>query len=223
LFLYPGSFRRDYGDLMAQAFGDRLHERGAARTWAEVASDLVRSIPEQIMEVSLMNRNMMPALAAVGAGLIVAAMLIGLGSPMVILIGGLGLLAILLALSARRAPRSSEYSYVTIPPKAWTWWTVLAVGLGFLYVIPATGQLISNPKATHFGALGAACAFAGLIGLGLFLRSRSRTEGNWLVAFATVPALAFFWAIWPPVVAIAVMVGSVKEISGRSPQAPAAA
>jgi hypothetical protein len=170
-----------------------------------------------------MNTNLTPALAAVGAGLIVAAMLIGLGSPMTILFGGIGFLAILIALSARRTPRSSEFSYGAIAPKAWTWWSVLAVGLGFLYVIPATGQLISNPKATHFGALGAACVFAGLIGVGLFLRSRSRTGGNWLVAFATVPALAFFWAIWPPVVAIAVIIGAVKEISGRSPQAPAAA
>jgi hypothetical protein len=223
LFLYPGSFRRDYGDLMAQAFGDRLHERGAARTWAGVATDLIRSIPEQIMEVSLMNRNMMPAVAAVGAALIVAAMLIGLGSPMLILFGGLGLLAILLAVSARRTERPSEFSYDAIAPKSWTWWTVLAVALGAVYVIPATAQLIQHPKGTNVGALGAACAFAGLIGLGLFLRSRSRAEGNWVIVFATVPALAFFYFIWPPVVAIAVIIGAVKEISGRSPQAPAAA
>lgn len=208
---------------MAQAFGDRLHERGAVRTWAEVGSDLIRSIPEQIMEVSIMNRNLMPALAAGGAGLVVAAMLFGLGPPMPILFGGIVFLTILIALSVKRTPRSSEFSYGAIAPKAWTWWTVMAVGLGFLYVIPATGQLISNPKATHYGALGAACLFAGVIGVGLFLRSRSRTGGNWMVAFATVPALMFFWAIWPPVVAIAVIIGAVKEISGRSPQAPAAA
>lgn len=208
---------------MAQAFGDRLHERGAVRAWTEVLSDLIRSIPEQIMEVSLMNRFLMPLLAVVGGGLVVVAMVTGIGPPISLLFLGFGLLAGLLTLLNKRNHRSSEFSYGGLVPKRWTWWTVLATTLAVMYVVAATGQLIADPKGTNVGALGIACAFAALIGAGLFLRSRSRVGGNWMVAVAAIPALAFFWIIWPAVLALAIIFGAVKEISGPSPHAPAAA
>jgi hypothetical protein len=94
--------------------------------------------------------------------------------------------------------------------------------LASLYVLAAIGQLIDDPKATNVGALGIMLGFAGLIVGGLVLRERSKIGGHWMIIFATVPALMFFWIVWPTVVALAIIVGAVSEISRATPQAPQA-
>lgn len=108
--MYPRSSRRDYGELMAQAFNDRLREKGAPRTWALVATDLALSVPQQLMEVSLMNQRWMAGVAAAGTALILSTMFIDAGSPVSVLFIGVGLFAGILALlsfwSGKRNGRS---------------------------------------------------------------------------------------------------------------------
>lgn len=227
LFAYPGSFRREYGGLMTQAFSDRLVEKGAMRTWMMIAGDLPPSVSQQILEVSTMNQMWMAALAAAGTAVILATMVVGAGSPISVVGVGIGSFVALLALlslwSAKRAGRSTEFSFGGSRPKTWRWWTVMAALLGATYIVGATGQLISDPKGTNVGALAIALGFAGLIAGGLWLRSRSRVAGNWMVVVASVPALTFFWVIVPAVLGLAIIIGSVTEIARAKPQAPVAA
>lgn len=223
LLLYPPSFRREYGALMTQAFADRLGDRGGVRTWLLVVGDLSFSVPQQILEASVMSQKWTAALAACGAALIVGSMAMGIGPPLLVLgLGTLGLAAIAFW-AAKRSGRPAEFSYGGVAPKTWIWWTVLAALLGLTYLLAAAGQLISEPKGTNVGALAIAIGFAALIGGGLTLRSHSRMAGNWMIVVAAVPALTFFWIVVPAVVGLAVIIGAVTEISRSTPEAPVAA
>lgn len=224
LFLYPPAFRSEYGSLMTQAFSDRLGEKGALRTWMLVIPDLWLSIPEQILEVSLMNQTWVAAAAAVGAALMLASLVVGGGPPITLVGLGAGFLLASLAsiclFAANRRGRPTEFAYRAIP-KRWTWWTVLSVGLAVTYVVAAAGLLVSDPKATNASALVAAIAFAAVIVGGLALRRRSRVAGNGMIALGAVPTLPFFWMIYPPIVGVAVIVGAVAEVARATYQGPA--
>lgn len=224
LHAYPRAFRREYAGLMTQAFCDRLRERGPARAWILIVADLAVSVPQQLLEVSIMRQKWMAGLAIAGSLVILGMMALGAGPPLVVLALAVGLFVMVPAMvslrAARRAGRPTEYAYAGAGPKAWTWWTVLAAVLAALYVAGAATQLITNPKATNLGAMGIALGFAALIASGLWLRSQSRISGNWMVVVAAVPALTFFWVIVPTVLALAIIVGSVTEIARARPQAP---
>ena len=223
LVLYPKSFRRGYGALMSQAFCDRVRDRGAVRTWAFVAGDLFRSVPKQIMEASLMSQKWMAVLTALASGALVTFLAVGVGPP-ILLVAGIVLIVGILAIAAsKRVDRPTEYLYDGAAPKRWTWWTVLAAVVATLYVVAAVGQLIDHPKATNVAALGFMAGFAGLIAGGLVLRSRSRIVGHWMIIFAMVPALMFFWVVWPTVLGLAIIVGAVSEIARATPRTPLAA
>jgi hypothetical protein len=223
LLFYPGSFRRDYGELMSQAFCDRLLERGAPRTWVLVGADLWQSVPQQIMEASLMSNKWMGSITTLAAVALVTLFAIGTGPPLVLALSAVAVVGMLGFMATRRNDRPTEYLFNGTAPKRWTWWTVLAAALGAVYVLAATGQLIDDPKATNVGALGIMIGFAGLIALGLRLRSKSKVGGNWMVIFATVPALLFFWVVLPTIVGLAIIIGAIAEIARATPQAPAAA
>lgn len=208
---------------MTQAFCDRLTERGEIRTWMLVISDLSFSVPQEIVEATMMSQKWMGSLAAIGAVVSLASVaigargfaLVGLGVGVaMVLVGALSLW------SASRSGRPTEFSFEGSAPKRWTWWTVLATLMAAIYVVGAASLLISDPKGTNVGALGIAIGFASLIAIGLRLRSRSRVAGNWLVVVAMVPALTFFWVIVPAVVALAVIIGAVVEVSRATPQTP---
>lgn len=207
---------------MSQVFCDRIRERGAPRTWVLVGADLWRSIPKEILEVSLMSQKWMTTLFVVAAAGLLATLVTGAVPSLMVVVALLFVLGALAALSFKRNDRPTEYLYKGGAPKAWTWWTVLAAGLGVVYVLAATGQLIETPKGTNFGALGIALGFGGFIAFGLALRARAKIVGNWMIIIATVPALAFFWLIVPVLLGLAIIFGAVKEISGAAPEAPAA-
>ncbi|HYI46682.1 MAG TPA: hypothetical protein VE174_14585 [Actinomycetota bacterium] len=208
---------------MSQAFCDRMRDRGAPRTWAFVGADLVHSVPKQIMEASLMNQKWMAIFTAIASVALITALGMGIAPPVLLAAGTVALVGFLLVVSSKRGDRPTEYLYAGHGPKTWTWWTVLAALLATVYVVAATGQLIETPKATNIGALGIAIGFAGLIAMGLRLRTQSKITGNWMVIFATAPALMFFWMLLPPLVALAIIVGAVIEIARATPQTPAAA
>lgn len=222
LLLYPRSFRREYGGLMAQVFSDRVRERGGLRTWFVVVVDLSLSVPQQILEVSLMSQKWMGAIASLASVALVTAFAVGAGPP-IVLAGAAAAVGLLAFVSAKRRGLPTEYLYGGTAPKTWTWWTVLAALLAGTYVLAAVGQLIDDPKATNVGALGIMIGFAGLIAVGLRFRSRSRIAGNWIVVFATVPALMFFWVVVPTLVALAIIIGAVTEVSRATPRGPLAA
>ena len=160
-----------------------------------------------------------PILASVA---LITALAIGAGPPLLLLVAAVAVVGLLTLASVKGSDRPTEYLYGGATPRPWTWWTVLAMLLAVVYVLAAIGQLIEDPKGTNVGALGIALGFAGLIFIGLRLRGRSRVSGNWMVVFATVPALMFFWIIVPAVVALAIIIGAVTEISRAAPQAPVA-
>lgn len=220
LAFYPPSFRREYGTSMAQAFSADLAERGATKTWMLIVPDLFSSIPEQILEASIMSQKWLATLTAIGAVAMLTAIAIG-GGPPILLVGALFCVASLASFVAlRRSGRPTEFLYGGVAPAGWKWWTVLAALLATAYVLAGVGQLIDVPKATNVGALGIFTAFAAMIVLGLRLRSRSRISGNWLVIAATAPALMFFWIIVPAVVGLAIIFGAAVELAGASPKAP---
>lgn len=220
LLLYPPSFRREYGPLMTQAFSDRRKDAGFANTWFLVAGDLWTSVPQQILEVSLMSQVWTAVFTSVAAIAVVVGLSLGAGPPLVVMTGAVALVGIVAFGSTRRSGRSSEHVYGVPAPKTWTWWTVLAAGLAAVYMVAAVGQLIDEPKADHVGALAIMAGFAALIAIGLRLRSRGKLKGNWMVMFATIPALMFFWVIGPTIVAIAIIVGASTELF-RSARRPA--
>ena len=202
---------------MTQAFSDRLKEKGAMRTWFSIIGDLSISIPQQVLETTLVNPKVLGVITTLVASVLLAAYVIGMGPPMVL--GGISLVAIgsLLFISRGKKERPTEYLYGGGSPKPWTWWTVLAALLATVYVVAATGQLIADPKPTNIGALGIMLGFAGLILFGLRLRTNSRMLGHWLIIFASVPALVFFWIIWPAALGLAIITGAVIEIARATP------
>ena len=220
LALYPPSFRREFGQLMAQAFCDRLREKGGPRTWRLIVPDLLQSVPQQITEVSFMSQKWMAAITALASVALLTALVIGVGSPLLLAVAAVAAVGLFAVVSAKRSERPAEYLYGGSAPRAWTWWTVLAALLATTYVVAGIGQLINDPKPTNVGALAILTGVAGLIGAGLRLRARSRIAGNWMIIVATVPALAFWWVIVPALVAIAIIVGAVTEISRATPQVP---
>lgn len=222
LHLYPPSFRREYGRLMTQAFSDRLKERGGRRTWLLIVPDLWFSIPKQIAEVTIMDQRWIGVVAGLATLMVLTALGLGLGSPLAMIVGAVGLVGLLLGLSRKATDRPTEYLYGGVPPKRWKWWTVLAMLLAAVYVLAAIGQLIDDPKATNVGALGIMTGFAGMIAFGLHLRGQAKPVGNWLVVFATVPALLFWWAIGPPLVGLAIILGALAEIIKATPRQPLA-
>jgi hypothetical protein len=146
---------------------------------------------------------------------------IGLGSPMVLVALAVTTVGLLVVLSRKASDRPTEYLYYGGgTPKALTWWTLLALLLAAVYVLAAAAQLIDDPKATNVGALGIMVGFSSLILGGLRLRGRSQIWGNWMVIFATVPALMFFWIIVPALVGLAIIAGALIEIIRATPQQP---
>lgn len=222
LHLYPPSFRREYGHLMTQAFSDRFIERGGRRTWLLIVPDLWFSIPKQILEVTIMDQRWIGVVAGLATVAVLAALGLGLGSPLMLIAGAVALVGALIGLSHKAADRPTEYLYGGTAPKPWKWWTVLAMLLAVVYVLAAIGQLIDDPKATNVGALAIMLGFAGMIVFGLRLRGQAKIVGNWLVIFAAIPALMFFWVIVPALVGLAIIAGAVSEIVRATPSRPLA-
>lgn len=169
-----------------------------------------------------MSQKWMGAITSLASVVLVTAFAVGAGPPIVLAGAAVAAVGLLAVVSTKRSGRQTEYLYGGAAPRTWIWWTVLAALLAGTYVLAGVGQLIDDPKATNVGALGIMIAFAGLIVVGLRFRSRSRIAGNWIVVFATVPALMFFWVIVPTLVGLAIIIGAVTEVSRATPQGPLA-
>ena len=169
-----------------------------------------------------MDHRWLGAITAFAVVLVMISIGIGAGPPVVLVALSAIVIGALVLVSRKNSDRPTEYLYGGGRPKALRWWTGLALLLAPTYVVAAVGQLINDPKATNVGALGIMSGFAGLIIVGLRLRARSKVIGNWMVIFATVPALMFFWIIVPAVVGLAIIAGAVIEIFQATPREPLA-
>lgn len=167
-----------------------------------------------------MDQKWIAVLTAILSVGLVTTLAIGVGPPILMLLGVVGVIGLVSLWSMKRSGRPTEFLYGGARSKPWTWWTVLAAFLGLVYVVAGVGQLIDDPKATNVGALGISIVFAALIGVGLRFRSQSKIAGNWFIIFATTPALMFFWVVVPAVVGLAIIVGAVIEIARATPVEP---
>lgn len=211
LLLYPRSFRRQYGDPMAQLFADQLRDRGG-RAWLRAVPDLFRTVPSERIE-AVMSRlgtgGSVVALALAVAGATVVTIGIGAGAvPLValavvaILVGQRRLLAG--ALGGPRAP----FRHAAMQ----TWWAPIAAFLGVVLVLAGVGMVFeaNNLGGRVFGSALLA-GFGGAMLLGLKRRPFNRTSGNALILLATVPAMPFWWLVVPPLVAAAIWVGVLSS------------
>jgi hypothetical protein len=197
---------------MVDAFSDRLAERGARQTWASMARDLSFSVPQQTLRETFMRQRWMAEVTVVAAIAMLAAAWVGVGPPLFLSVG-VGFVAFLGLWSADLNIRRDHSIVSDLGPKRWTWWTVLAIAMAAAYTTAAAAQMLNDPKPTNVGAFALMVGFAGLIALGLVLRSLSNGVGRWMVVIAMIPALMFFWLIVPPLVAIAVICGAALEMS----------
>lgn len=217
LVLYPRAFRREFGEPMAQLFGDQLRDRGT-RAWLRAAPDLIRTVPQLRIEAVMSSINSAPRVAAVAfivlAGVVVAT---GFGGPLVVFVA-LALAGVLfgqrsLMASARRGGRAPLRRAVVQ-----TWWAPVAALIGGAEILFGIGTVFeaSNWGGRIFGSsLMVACG-AGML-FGLMRRPFSREAGNALILITTIPALIFFWVIVPTVLAIVVWIGVLT--SGFSDEA----
>lgn len=214
LLLYPSEFRHEYGSEMTRVYADLRRDEPAARLWLRLARDTALAAPRLRMEAG-MKRSVL--VITVVAMLGVAAAGIATGN---FFIGGLlllGLAALLLvpsALLARRSRASAENDYTT---RRWPFWSFPAVGIACTYLAFGIGQLIDDPKKENVFALVLFTGFAAMIARGLVLRRRGRVSGDWMIAAAALPLFPGFWMIWPPIVAMIVMIGSMTEALSARP------
>lgn len=159
-----------------------------------------------------MSQRWIAVFTSLAAVAVLTATTLGAGPPLVLMTATVALVGFVAFGATRRRGRASEHVYVAVAPKTWTWWTVLATGLATVYLVASVAQLIHEPKGDNVGALFIMAGFIGLIVMGLSLRRQGRLNGNWMVMFATIPALMFFWVIGPPFVAIAIIIGASTEL-----------
>ena len=204
--LYPRSFRMDYGEPMVQLFADRVRDVGA-RAWLRALPDLARTVPVERIEAVMSRlgpgaRVLALAFAVLGA----AAVTIGIGAGAVPIIAA-AVVAVLVsqrrlfaALGGERAPL--RHAVVQ------AWWAPVAGLLGLAMILAGIGTIF---EAHNLGGriVGSSLlmAFGAAMLFGLMRRPFARTPGNAAILLATVPAMAMFWMIVPPLAAIAIWVG----------------
>lgn len=206
LVLYPRSFRADYGDPMAQLFADRVRDVGA-KAWVRAVPDLVRTVPVERIE-AVMSRLGPGArvLALVFAVLGAAGVSVGVGGGLVPILA-VAVVAVLVSQRQMFASLGGE----RVPLRhalVQAWWAPVAGLLGGAMALAGVGTIF---EAHNLGGriIGSSLllAFGGAMLFGLMRRPFARTSGNALILLATVPAMAFFWMVIPPLAAIAIWVG----------------
>ncbi|HET7721830.1 MAG TPA: hypothetical protein VFK43_17810 [Acidimicrobiales bacterium] len=206
LVLYPRSFREGYADPMAQLFADRVRDVGA-KAWLRTLPDLVRTVPVERIEAVMSRLGPGARVLALAFAMLGAAVVsFGIGGSAVPVIA-VAVVAVLVsqrqlfaALGGERAPL--RHALVQ------AWWAPIAALLGLAMVLAGVGTIF---EAHNLGGriVGSSLlmAFGGAMLLGLMRRPFARSPGNALILLSTVPAVAMFWMIVPPLAAIAIWVG----------------
>jgi len=213
LLVYPRAFRQLYGADMVQVFGDRLAEtrRRRKRTsglWIRTLIDLVKTAPVQRLEVPMSREAAYVVMFVLALITFITGMALGLPVPVALI--ALAVLVstgiVLLATGAfgkDRARNAAPAGRVGLGQ----WWLVPAVALGLAELALAIGQLVSDPKVEN------------VVALGIWLRTRSRSSGDLLIALGVLPSAALFWHPVPPILVAAVIVAAIID-SLRAAKSP---
>ena len=100
-----------------------------------------------------------------------------------------------------------------------SWWLVPAT-LVLLWDVALFLSQLSNTQGEPEPRLGVRLAasafwllFTVCMAAGIALRNRRPQRSGWLVIVGTVPALLLFWAVVPPLLAIATIVGAIAHMT----------
>lgn len=205
--LYPRSFRDGYAGPMTQLFADRVRDVGA-RAWLRTVPDLVRTVPTERIEAVMSRlgpRGRVLALAFVVLGATVVSVGIGAGAVPIVAVA---VVAVLFSQRRLFTPLRGGERAPLRHALVQAWWAPVAGLLGLTMVVTGVGNVFEahNLSGRIVGST-LLLAFGGAMFLGLMRRPFDRTGGNAVILVATVPALAFFWVIVPPLAAIAVWIG----------------
>lgn len=206
LALYPRSFREDYEGPMAQVFADLVRDAGP-RAWLRALPDLARTVPKQRIEAVMTRLSPGARVLALAFTVLAATAIsigIGAGATPLLAVAVVAVLfsqrRLLASLAGERAPL--RHALVQ------AWWAPVAGLLGLVMLLAGVGTIFEaqNLGGRIFGS-GLLLAFGTAMLLGLTRRPFARSAGNTLILLATVPAMAFWWIIVPPLAAIAIWVG----------------
>ena len=206
LVLYPRAFRADYGDPMVQLFADRVRDVGA-KAWLRVLPDLARTVPVERIEASMSRLGPVArVLALVVAVLGATAVAIGIGAGAVPIIA-VAVVAVLISqrrLFASLGGEGAPLRHALVQ----AWWAPIAGLLGVAMVLAGVGTIFEahNLGGRIVGSSLLVAFGAGML-IGLMRRPFARMPGNALILLTTVPAMAMFWMIVPPLAAIAIWIG----------------
>jgi hypothetical protein len=130
LWLYPASFRREYGEAMVQVFCDRLRDEPTVRTWRRTLGDLARSVPKQRIEVftSEQQQSTLSWIAVIAAVALPFAALSTVGIPAI---------ALLAAVAAWLANQQRRGRLLRLPGQR-TWYRWVVSGGVILAIVLAT-------------------------------------------------------------------------------------
>jgi hypothetical protein len=206
VLLYPRSFREGYGDPMAQLFADRVRDVGA-KAWLRALPDLVRTVPVERIEAVMSRlgpraRVLALAFAVLGAAAVTVG--VGAGAVPIIAVAVVGVLVsqrrLFASLGGERAPL--RHALVQ------AWWAPVAGLLGVAMILAGVGTIFeAHNLGGRIAGSGLLLAFGAGMLFGLMRRPFARMPGNALILLTTVPAMAMFWMIAPPLAAIAIWIG----------------
>ena len=168
LWLYPRSFRDEYGDDMIELFVAQRRNESAARVWVRAAVDLTIAVPTQHLEVH-MHRPPTRSVQLIYSSVCAAGALVAIiaGSPTVLVVGSvIALIAGVCAVIAGHSSRSVRVRHTS----GHAWWRFLTGGgvlLGAIAITTtATGPV---PDAFWLPTMIGIVVALGLLATGLIL------------------------------------------------------
>jgi hypothetical protein len=154
----------------------------------------------------------------------IALFAMGIGGPVInISLGALIVAAIALGASGAFRKERARSAVPAGKIGAREWWVVLAGVMAVVEVGFVVAQLIRDPKIENVGALAIVGTFGLVALMGCFLRSRSRSSGDWMIVVGVLPFAGLWWLIVPAVLAVIVIIFAVMDSMRRTPEPNAAA
>ena len=208
LQLYPSSFRARFGEEMLLFIRDEA-AHGRRVPWLRMFVDLFGSAAVQRWEEGRMRPKIGLALVVIILAAALTLLFTGstISAPVILLfITILGGFAAIVAAGMLLGRRGAEHAYA---PRGARWWWVPAGLLGAGQIGLGVSQLVSDPKVENVAALCFFSAFSALVFGGMAIRNR--IAGNYMIAIGVLPLGSVVWWIFPPVLALIVIVNAIAD------------